>query len=243
MNNLTWEQRSEKLRAFATTVAAVYPVFAGLYIFGFFWSAPFDLVGAFSFTDFLFKSAVTFFSIAAFFVAYLTFLSAYTILVVEKISGPFWESEKGVEEPEDHRQWGDLKPRELLTILVANGALVALLFGAFFLFREASDLPEFPNFLIGALVIAPAFGSMIALSVDKTRWLVLRILYWVTVGLVVPFWIGYNDFELGAGPAEVKYDSQTCFVRFIGGEKALLKCDDEDVLVDIGQLEVEFPVR
>lgn len=239
---MAWDERLEKLRLLATTLAAVYPAFAGLYIFGFFLNAPVDLIGAFSFTDFLFKSAVTFFCLAAVCVAYVAFLSVYAILVIEKVSGPFLESEPKRREDQKHWQWKDLGRGKITAIALMNTALLIVGIGVFVFFRERSGLPSLPNFLVGALMIVPAFSYVIALSLDKTRWLALRILYWIIVGLIVPIWFGYNDFELSAKPVEVEYASRTCAVRFIGGEKALIRCGDDDVLVDVGELEIRFPV-
>lgn len=238
-----WDIRLERLRLFATTLVAVYPIFAGLYIFGFFWSAPFDLIGAFSFTDFLFKSAVTFFCLAAVCVAYIVFLSFYTILIIEKVAGPVLDqAKKDDSEDDEHRRWSDLKRRETWAIVLLNLAILVFLIVVFVVLDENPKLPKLPNFLLGSLIVAPLFGTLVSLSLDRVRWLMVRIAYWVTVGLVVPFWFGYKDFELAKNPVKVLYEKEQCAVRFIGGEKALIKCGSGDKLIDVGEATVSYPV-
>jgi hypothetical protein len=236
-----WIRGLEKIKLIATVAVATYPLFAGLYVLGFFWTIPFDLVSAFPATDFIFKSAVTFFSIAAVFVGYLLFMTMYYFAVVEKIAGNRSDSENSEEKRVvTHKQWKDLGGNEIALTLGIHLLIISLIVASFWI-EEWSGFPQFaPDILALALFLLFLMANLVRLSFDYIRWMSLKWLFVMLAVIVLPVWIGFQDSKLSDGAPTFSYDNQACRARFIGSQKVLAVCNRKDVLIQSQELTVDY---
>ncbi|MGE3690630.1 MAG: hypothetical protein AB7F98_04545, partial [Novosphingobium sp.] len=187
-----WEKLLERIKLAATTAVAVYPLFAGLYITGFLWSAPYDILGALSATDFIFKSSITFFSIAAGAAAYIIVSFVYHLVIVEKISGELdIPSTRPV-----HVRWSELGNLQKFFTAFIN--LLIIVFLLFLANSEINKLSarEAPDAALVFLASALLLSNFLRFFFDVARWKVLKVIYIASLAIFFPCYVGYLDFKL-----------------------------------------------
>lgn len=204
---------------------------------------PFDLVGAFSFTEFLYKSAIVFLSLAAVVLIYTFVVNFYYAAVIENALGPAEPPDKG---DDKHVRWRDLSAKRLWMIIFTSVSSIAIFIAVIFL-SEPSELPRYfpevmPMFMVFVLLLRPA----ISLSMDRNRWLLVKGLYLATLILIVPIAVGFQDSKIFEDPSRnilVEIDGQACGVAFFGTSKTIVRCDSANYLLETSDREFQFQQR
>ncbi len=231
MSAFDWRARLQDGKLIGAALAASYPLFAGLYIIGFFWALPFDLVTAFPFTDFLQKSAIVFLGIAAFCIIYVATILIYYHTIIERVVGP---EQKQEAKAKRHNQWKDLSKQRIAVILVTS-LFPVLIFAVVFFLSEIEDRPHYlPETLPFVLVFAVFLSPLVALSLDAVRWIMVKSIYIATVVITVPVAIGFQDsqqFDQSNRNILIDLEGEDCPAIFMGTESALVRCADNDYLV------------
>lgn len=219
------DKRLDYFKNILTIALGVYPIFVGLYAAGLFWDIPKDILGGFSFGDFIFKSSVAYTSSVGFIIAYFL-ASSSLIALIDKTP----QNDKSKLDPiSPDPPWSEYSPHNKRRHILASIGIVILFIIAFWIDTPTIGIDPslFAGVLGGAFILAIIARPFIL----PAQWAAATILYFLSWAVVAPAYMGFNDAQPDKNSPTVKMRGRICSVILVGSGNVIARCGNDYALV------------
>jgi hypothetical protein len=219
------DKRLDYFKNILTIALGVYPIFVELYAAGLFWDIPNDILGGFSFGDFVFKSSVAYTSSVGFVIAYFLASSSLIALIDNTPqSGNSKPAPISLDLP-----WSEYSLHNKRRHILSSIGIVILFIIAFWI--DTPTIGIDPSLFAGVLGAAFILAIIARPFILPAQWAAATILYFLSWAVVAPAYMGFNDAQPDKNSPSIKMRGGICSVILVGSGSVIARCGNGYALI------------